>query len=779
VTGVDLAARPATAPLAEPERRAAARPLLAALPWTVPAGVAVAGLLWTGVAASDVALYAGYLVGYVVLPGTLVHRLLRGSRGNVPEDVGYGAATGLLLQLVVWAAAAATGQQHLLRWWVLPVVAAFALVPAWRRHWRVTDPRPLPPAWSWMVAAGLVILVGTQLAEWVVTPLPPVTAAYYPDLMYHLALVHEMTRSMPFEVPQLAGDTLRYHYLSDADMAAAGMISGVDPAVVLLRLWSVPIGATAVLAFAALARDVTGAWWAGPLAGSAAVATFPLLLGPQSAGVGGPALFYHSPSQSFALPLMALFAAIALDAVGGRLRTGGWLLVPVLVVACAGAKSSALPPLAAGLLAAAVVLVIRNRRMPWAVLGLVVAAAAGMLAGFRLFAGGGASVLSVHPLSLLRAMPPYTTTVGVHDGVDDGGTFLPPGVASAGSRGTVVFLAGLLLWWLVVQSPRVLGLLGLGSRRRVADPVAWFLGGTVAAGLGAAWTFFHPSASQGYFFLCAAPFGVILTVWFVADRARRRSAIVSGLLAGALWILLAPAVPAPAERTVAGWSAALFEPVLWAVAGAGVALLGAVALVLVRRRPAGIRRPAGAALAACAAAVVGAGLASAVVVPARVVLGVTPAALSTSDPARMITAEEMTAARWLAGHAGPDDVVATNVHCVPVGSATPCDARAFWVAGLSGRRTVIESWGYSDASAAANGAGGLRYTSQPAPYPALFAQNEQIFTAADPAALADLAQRYGVRWLLADRRAGPVSPDLASIATLRHTSGPVTVYRVG
>jgi hypothetical protein len=774
----DLTVRATPAPVPERARRAPVRPLLAVLPWCLPAGVTVAGLLWTGVAAADVARYAGYLVAYVVVPGTLVHRLLRGSRGNVPEDVGLGAATGLLLQLVVWAGAAATGQQQLLRWWVVPVVAAFLLVPAWRRHWRVTDPRPLPAGWSWAVAGGLVILVGTQLAEWVVSPLPPVAAIYYPDLMYHLALVHEMTRSMPFEVPQLAGDTLRYHYLSDADMAVAGLISGVDPAVVLMRLWSVPVGVTAVLVFAVLARDVTGAWWAGPLAGTAAIATFPLLLGPQSAGAGGPALFFHSPSQSFALPLMALFAAIGIDAIRGRLSTGGWLLVPVLVVACAGAKSSALPPLAAGLLAAGAVIGVRYRRVPWAVLGLVVAAAAGTLVGVRLFAGGGASILSVHPLSLLRAMPPYTTTVGANDGVDDGGTFLPPGVASAGSRAAVPFLAGLILWWLIVQSPRLLGLLGVGSRRMAGDPVAWFLGGTVVAGLGAAWTFFHPSASQGYFFLCAAPFGVVLTVRLLVDRARRSATVVLGLVAGAVWILLVPPVPVPAESTVRAWSAVLLEPVLWAAAGAVAALAGAVALVVVRRGPAPVRRLSRAALAASVAAVLGAGLGSAVAGPARAVAHADDAPPFGTDPVRTITEAEMSAALWLGEHSARDDVIATNVHCVPIGRTPPCDARAFWVAGLSGRRTVIESWGYSDASAAANGAGGLRYTSQPPPYPSLFARNAHVFAAADPAALAELRQRFGVRWLFADSRAGPVSPGLGAVASLRHTSGPVTVYEV-
>jgi hypothetical protein len=777
VTTAELVERTGTTRSPGQGRDRLTRLLLASLPWSVPAVAAVAGLLWTGVSGADIALYAGYAVGYVALPGTLVHRLLRGSRGNLPEDVGYGAATGLLLQLAVWAAAAATGQQHLLRWWILPVVLAFLVVPGWRRHWRVTDPRPLPLRWSWMVAAGLLAVVGVQVAAWVTNPLPPSAGVYYQDMMYHLALVHEMTRSMPFEVPQLAGDGLRYHYLSDADMATAAMISGIDPATVLFRLWLVPIGAVAVLAFAALTREITGIWWTGPLGGAAAVAGYPLVLGVQVSGAAGPPLYFHSPSQSYALPLMVLFAALAVDALRGRPLHGGWFLVPALALACAGAKSSALPPLAGGLLVAGVVAAITRRRVPWSVLGLLVAAAAGMVAGTRLFAGGGAGVLSLQPLSLLRAMPPYARTVGANDGVDDGGTFLPPGIASADQRASM-FVAGVVLWWLVMQSPRLLGLLGIGSRRITADPVAWFLGGTLLAGLGAAWVFFHPAASQGYFYLCAAPFGAILTVWFAAERARRWRTFAAGLLAGAGWVILDPAVPVPEGNTVGAWWPALLTPILWALIAAGVVLSAAVVVVSVRRRSFPVRTLARAGLAGLAAAVVGAGLATSVTMQAEPIRHAASGARPAPDPVRQLSEDELTAALWLAENSGRDDVVATNVHCTPVSRVSPCDARAFWVSGLGGRRTVLESWGYSDATTAANGRDNLRFPFQPPPYPSLREQNDRIFTDAAAADLADLRRRYGVRWLFADSRAGTVSQRLADIATPRIRFGPVTVYEV-
>jgi hypothetical protein len=146
---------------------------------------------------------------------------------------------------------------------------------------------------------------------------------------------------------------------------------------------------------------------------------------------------------------------------------------------------------------------------------------------------------------------------------------------------------------------------------------------------------------------------------------------------------------------------------------------------------------------------------------------------------RLITREASAAALWLDQNAGRDDLVATNVHCVNITWRSECDARAFWVAGLGGRRTLVESWGYTDQAVAADGVGGKRYALQPAPYPERFALNQRVFAQGAAADVAELRDRYGVRWLFADSRAdGGVAPGLTQVATLRHTSGTVTIYEV-
>jgi hypothetical protein len=758
-----LLARPAAVPAAGSRR--VVGPLLAVLPWALVA-VALAGALHrAGTPDREIALYGLYLLVGVAVPGTLVHRAIRGSRGNLPEDLGYGAATGLLVQLVGWAAAAATGLQALLPGWPLVVIAAFVAVPGLRRFWRIVEPRPLPLRWSWLTCGVLLGVVVWGEAAWTSAPLPPVDAVYYQDLMYHLALVHEMTRSMPFEVPQIAGDTLRYHYLSDADMAAASMITGISPATVLLRLWVVPIAAIAVLVVAALARELSGRWWTGPLAGGVAFAGLPLTFGAPVGPAGGASVSFVSPSQTYAMPLLGLLVAIVVDLLRGRKLGPAWVLAPLLAFACTGVKSSALPPLIAGLALAGLVVWMRDRRFPRAVAALLAVTIVAMLAGARLFAGGGAGTLSVQLLSVLRWMEPYSATLGTDDEIVPDG-LVAIGVQEAGQAGRW-FIAWLVVWWLLMQSPR---LIGLACLRRRSDPAAWLLGGMTIAGVLGAWLLWHPSASQLYFYVGAAPFGVLLTVWMLAEQTRRWWVPVGGLLAGALWSIFAPAVAAPARDTIGAWSWTLVVPVLRTL-GFGIA---AVLLVVALRRR--FRVLAVAVTAALLGASLGAGMAGSTERLWRDAYGPEPAKPRAS---RVVTHREMRAALWLEQHAGDDDVVATNVHCTPSYARPPCDARAFWVAGLGGRRTLLESWGYSDAAVAAQGVGDRSYVMQPPSDPAKYALNERAFTVADAADLAELRDKHGVKWLFADTRAGAVSPELARVARPRFSSGPVTIYDLG
>jgi hypothetical protein len=759
-----LASAPETTGTRTLASRSARRLLPRLLPWLLPAATAFAVLHWYGTPDRQIAIYGGYFLLAVVLPGTLVFRSLYGTRGNWPEDLGLGAATGLLVLLAGWALAAATGTQALLPVWPALIVVLFLVVPPLRRHWRIAEPEPLPVAWSWAVAGVLAMIALWGGASFEGTPLPPTTGVIYQDLYYHLALVQEMTRSMPFEVPQLAGDELRYHYLSDADMAAASMITGLPPATVLLRLWVLPVAATAVVVFAAIGRTAGGRWWTGALAAALGFVGHALTLGSVTVPVlAGVPVSYLSPSQTYAMPLIGLFTLFALEALRGRALRGVWVVLPLLALACAGAKSSVLPPLAAGVGLAGLVMLVRQRRIPWVVVGLLGTIVFGVLCGFRLFAGGGAGTLVVQPLQVLHWVAPYQQTLGADDGLGLGGTVLP-GLAGATAAGWA-FALGLFVWWALMQVPRLAGLM---VRPVDSDPGRWMFGGIVVAGTGALWMFAHPSLSQGYFYSGVLPAAGILTAWTLSDRTRGGKVLLAGAVAGAAWQLLAPAVEPPDRHTPAAWAWALALPVLTTLAVVGVLTAAGVAIWR--------RRAVRALPVLLLAAVAGASLANGVYQKAGKVFNGSPKP-QVSSPST-VTIREMRAALWLDENAGADDVVATNVHCMPMSAKDKCNARAFWVAGLGGHRTLVESWGYSDQAVAAHGRNGLSYTYQPAPEPEVFALNERVFRDGAVADVTRLRDEYGVRWLFADTRAGTVAPALAQVADVRHVSGPVTIYEL-
>ncbi|MFG1867720.1 hypothetical protein [Micromonospora arborensis] len=771
-------------------RRNALLPALTTLPWVLV--IAALLLVWSrgDVSAPDLARFSAYWVFALVLPGTLVHRALRGSRGNLPEDLGYGAATGLLLEIVAWALAAATGQQSLLRWWPLPVLLAFAAVPALRRHWRVGERRPLPLVWHWAMGAALLVVVAWGYIQWRMVPLPPVYGGYYQDLLYHLGLVQELTRAMPFELPHVAGEGLRYHYLSDAHIASASMITDIPPTTVLLRLWLVPVIGTAVLLAAGLVRDLSGAVWAGPVVAVAGFVGTTVTLGSAVGASGEMPLSYASPSQTYVLVPLLLLVGLCVDVARGRSLGLAWALVPVLGLVCAGSKSSALPPLIAGLGLTAVVFWWRERRVPRPALVALACLVAAMALGFRLFAGGGASTLRVQALALLHFIGPYSETLGGGDGIWPDAP-LPPGINDGGAIGWVLAFS-VVAWWVLGQAPRWVGMTLLVEREHRADAAVWLLAGTVLAGAATTWVFQHPSISQIYFWMGVIPVGAVLTAWSLAVARAPWPVLVVPAVAGALAGLATAgtvagfAVPriarpgTPYTSTIEGWLRVLGVSAVRYVLFVAVAAALAVGVAALWRRrvpaPGGRRRAATIAVAGVTAAMLGASGAVAVGGVVRSVL--TEPVQATGPQPYALTADEMRAALWLDEHAADDDVVATNVHCRPVQTTPHCDARAFWVTGLGGHRTVVESWGYTDAVVAAHGVDNLGYARQNFPDQELLAFNDGVFTAPTTADLDRLRTQHRVRWLFADSRAGAVSPELARLAQVRLVAGSVTVYEV-
>jgi hypothetical protein len=144
-----------------------------------------------------------------------------------------------------------------------------------------------------------------------------------------------------------------------------------------------------------------------------------------------------------------------------------------------------------------------------------------------------------------------------------------------------------------------------------------------------------------------------------------------------------------------------------------------------------------------------------------------------APPVNPIVSEgTLEAARWLRNHSGPNDLVATNVHCLPA-EDTHCLNLHFAVAAYSERRVLVEGWGFS--ATAHQRAADLNTLAVWVPYwrPDVLADNDRAFATPSASAMDRLRDKYGVRWLFVDQGAS-----LEPFATLRFRAGGCAVYEI-
>jgi hypothetical protein len=737
--------------------------------------VLAAALLWVNTPEMHIARYAVYWVVCVTLPGMLVYRAVRGSTGNLPEDLGYGSAVGLTLNLVAWAIAVGAGVGNWLWAWPIPVLVAFAAIPGLRRHWRIADPRALPLRWSWSVAAVMVLTVCIlALTHWAPNPLPPATHTLFGDIYYHWANAAELRRTVRPTSPQMAGVPLEYHFFSDAYRASASMVSGVPLDSVMLRLWVGPVALTTVMVIAALARQVGRVWWTGPLAAFIAVTQQIISIWPQVPYYVATTVPFYSPTLTFSIPLLVTALALLTDLARGHRLGCGWVLLGVMLVASAGSKPSSLPVLGGGLVLAAVAIGWQLRRPPRVLLAALALVIGIVLATAPILAGGTAGA-RIQLGATFTFKPQYIWVAGTEHLPGTGG-LLPPSLS--GLPGTTwLILPALVLSFLLGQLSRLVGFGLLLRRSARRDPAALLLVGTAASGLGAMMLINHVANGEAYFWFSAVPAASVLTAWLLAEvrpaHFSRRVVFGGIALGGVVAALLSRYGPG---RQPGDWKEQW--PSLLGIRAAAllaIALIGVVLWYALRSRSA---RLIGAGAALIVAAVIGLALDSVV----RFVQVPTTDAIDGRLPSTgttrtfWVTADEMRAADWLARNAGDRDYVATNVHCEMVRTDARCINRSFWVSALTEHPVVLEGWAYQQATQARHGENGVPYYRVPSPEPERQRVNDAAFTTPTAAGLAELRFRYGARWLYADRRAGPVSPRLADVAQVRFRAGPVTIY---
>ena len=739
---------------APPDRRLAVlRPWLPAL---AAFAAIVAMLLNTGTPVAGIGRYALYIAWGLTLPGTLVYRALRRTPHTLVEDLAIGTTIGMVLEIGAWAAFSAAGGQRVLWLWPLLVVVPFLAVPALRRrHWLVGGYRSVPLAWSWAVAGVAVFLAGYVWVSYFrqTEPLPTGDGAWYHvDLMYMLSMVGEAKHHFPMYNAQVSSEPLNYHWFSYAHMASASLISGVDTPVVFFRLASPVFCVLAVLTLAVAGWRASGKPWVGALAALLTFGIGELTLSDMSWGqFGGVAAYMVWSSHSMAYSWAITFAIMAV--VAGLLRRefggGGIALLALLAVAAAGSKSTIIPVVLGGLGVAWLAHLVRRRRIDWWLVGAGAVVGGGMLFG--------------------TAVIYRFETHGLKPELFAAGTsFAGVGSMQPGWRLAVVY-AFIAVAYLLFLYTRLAGIAVLARRGGAWGQVEWFLLGAVVAGAAAAVVFAHPAQAQNFFVRSAFGFGAVLSAMgFVAlveqHRVRARTLVVlfAAVIAGATVLVLALRAGGLAHgtRRLRDLDAIAY----YAFALAVLIALGVAAWFILRRRT---RISVG------------------VVLLAVLLLAGAPSLVldgwdHTKNPPRWyhshVTAEEAGAARWVRDHVGPDEVIATNQHCLPELSQKGCYSASYWLSAFSERRQLVGSWLYVPRESATM----MELNTSIVPFwdQEKLADNDIVFTAPTRERVDRLAGRYGVHWLVVDRGQGRESADLLQFADLRYTSGPIAVYRI-
>ena len=723
---------------------------------------------------STTAIFAGYLVLGIALPGTLVWRALYRGDTFFAADVAAGTALGYVGEVLIYIPARAIGLPLLVLAWPVGVIVAFLAVPALRRHWRQRSTQRPPALWSWSLAASVAAVILWSCKFFRLYGLSwPYYSSPDTDSTFHLALIGEAKHHMPMATPWISGEPLFYHWFVYADLAATSWVTGIEPQVLLLRLSMLPMLAAFVVLVAVLARRLFGHWWTG----IAAVVLTLFVLAPNPygwpltdfyTGLGfsniddGSVLrmtVWTGPTQTFGALLFAPLVLVLIDLLAGPRDKRRWLLFTVLAAGVMGAKATFLPVLVAGLLAVVGVHLVRRRRPHRAALIATGIVAVGLVFAQLVLFGARNQGLRLQPLEDVAT-----------SGMTSTGYFL------GGGRSALVVVALIAIGcWLVVWA----GISGLIRATPSTSDGVWLLLGIGVAGIGATMLFGQSGSSQRFFFESARPYLSLAAVGGLAAVVRPRFGARVALALGAAAVVGAGSVhiirrlDGPRQPTI--WNSHglnhLTFALLWPYAALAVVALGAVVVLGVARRRVSMVR--GLSHALIVALLAGFGLATTYSNFRHVADDAVADGWRHAPPVNPIVSEgTLEAGRWLRDHSDPNDLVATNVHCLPA-EDTHCLNLHFAVSAYSERRMLVEGWGFS--ATAHQRAADLNMLAIWVPYwrPDVLADNDRAFATPSASAMDRLRDKYGVRWLFVDHGAS-----LEPFAALRFRGDGCAVYEI-
>ncbi|MEU0264570.1 hypothetical protein [Nocardioides sp. NPDC006303] len=689
-----------------------------------------------GVDLGDALLFTGYVLAFLTFPGTVVWRAVAKPGPSLGNDLILGTILGLVLEAPLYVLLRLFDLTQLIYGYPVAVLAG-VLVVLWRR--RRVGPVVIGRAslWSWAGAAVAfvqILLVTNQM--WSYRPIDALRAPYV-DEPFHLAIAGDLLHHFPAQMPWVEGTPLFYHWLVYVHLASAATVTHIE-LIVLMRSLSIALLVLLAVggAYAAATR-LTGRKWPGFVAAlvfaTGATPDFfgwTSLVSPAQLAFDSVTRAFYSPTHAFVMPLQMVLMVLVVEMIRReRWQWRPWLLTVVVMVAVAGAKSSALPTIIAGLLLALVVsAVLRRKRMAGILGALLGSAVAVFLVAQQLFYGGGtrATGIDLNGSTVQR--------LGI--------LMLPEGETLPGSAPLsiwVTFTVGFVL----VAVPVIIGLVRGGWRR----PELLFLAGTWAAGAGAMMVLSHPALSQAYFLLGASGFiavvmAVSLSEIIPVDLSWRDGVRIVGCAALGCLALVAVRLLVGDDMPEDG---SVFTSTLLTQLVIGLLVLAvALAVVLVYAKRSTI-----AALPAVVVLMLGVVLAGA---PQTIALATVGPALPRAPDTDIIGPGGVAAARFVREHSQTDDLIATNAHCI--GLPVPdCDRRNFWIAAYAERRVLVEGWAYIDPLVVGLPSTDLNNSAYlPFWDPELLEANDAAIRRPSPATLGTLRDEHEVDWLVVDRR---------------------------
>lgn len=474
---------------------------------------------------SALRLLAALLVTQVP-PGVLVWRAVRPPKGSWFEDLAMGFAIGSVIAIGAQIVAGTSRMPWLSTGVPIGLALALVAIPVCRRRILAAQAAWEPWWFGPLTSLTTVALVPQVLSYFPQVPLIWKSGFRQPhvDAYFHLALAGELAHRGPAAFPWVASEPLAYHWFSNAWVANLSVVSGVELDQTLFRFMPVVLPLAVALIVATAAVRVTGKAWTGPVAALLTLAGGDLSIFGQPT-TNNP-LNPLSPSLGLSVPMLVALVVVLVCRWRREALTGASILIPVLAIALAGTKGSALPLVVAGMgMSVAAALLFSRRLLRTLILDFVVVLACMGFALVVIFHGtGGGLVLDVR---LAAKAAPFFGWLG--------------GLKAVKTDAALAFVSVVMIFGVLARGAGLLLLFVTRKGRR--DPLTWFLAGGGLAGVAALAAFAHSGASQIYFADNAIPLlalGSTAGLASLVDRMGTRAArpVLIGLVAGVLLVAL-------------------------------------------------------------------------------------------------------------------------------------------------------------------------------------------------------------------------------------------------